>query len=65
MTCDGQNLPRRAPDRDRRRVARLVLIIQSAIKGEPAFSMDLFTEGPSRINPERRASGQRSSAAFI
>jgi phosphate transport system permease protein len=28
------------------------LIIQSAIKGEPAFSMDLFTEGPSRVNPE-------------
>jgi phosphate transport system permease protein len=28
------------------------LIIQSAIKGQPAFSMDLFTEGPSRVNPE-------------
>jgi phosphate transport system permease protein len=28
------------------------VIIQSAIKGSPAFSMDLFTEGPSRVNPE-------------
>jgi phosphate transport system permease protein len=28
------------------------VIIQSAIKGSPAFSMDLFTEGPSRVNPD-------------
>jgi phosphate transport system permease protein len=28
------------------------LIVQSAAKGSPAFSMDLFTEGPSRVNPE-------------
>jgi phosphate transport system permease protein len=30
----------------------LALIVQSVIKGSPAFSMDLFTEGPSRVNPE-------------
>jgi phosphate transport system permease protein len=30
----------------------VALIVQSAIKGSPAFSMDLFTEGPSRVNPE-------------
>ena len=28
------------------------VIIQSVIKGSSAFSMDLFTEGPSRVNPE-------------
>jgi phosphate transport system permease protein len=30
----------------------VALIVQSVIKGSPAFSMDLFTEGPSRVNPE-------------
>jgi phosphate transport system permease protein len=30
----------------------LGVILQSAIKGAPAFSLDLFTEGPSRIDPE-------------
>jgi phosphate transport system permease protein len=28
------------------------VILQSAIKGSPAFGMHLFTEGPSRVNPE-------------
>jgi phosphate transport system permease protein len=28
------------------------VILQSAIKGAPAFSLDLFTEGPSRVNPD-------------
>ena len=28
------------------------LILQSAIKGSPALSTDLFTEGPSEVNPE-------------
>jgi phosphate transport system permease protein len=28
------------------------VILQSAIKGSSAFSTDLFTEGPSRVNPE-------------
>jgi phosphate transport system permease protein len=28
------------------------VIIQSAVKGSPAFSADLFTEGPSRVNPD-------------
>jgi phosphate transport system permease protein len=28
------------------------LIVQSAIKGAPAFGPELFTEGPSRVNPE-------------
>jgi phosphate transport system permease protein len=28
------------------------VILQSAIKGSSAFSMDLFTEGPSRVNPD-------------
>jgi phosphate transport system permease protein len=30
----------------------IALIVQSAIKGGPAFSTDLFTEGPSTVNPE-------------
>jgi phosphate transport system permease protein len=30
----------------------VALIVQSVIKGSPAFSTDLFTEGPSRVNPE-------------
>jgi phosphate transport system permease protein len=30
----------------------VALIVQSMIKGSPAFSTDLFTEGPSRVNPE-------------
>lgn len=30
----------------------LALIVQSAIKGAPAFSLSLLTEGPSTINPE-------------
>ena len=30
----------------------VALIVQSAIKGGPAFSTDLFTEGPSTVNPE-------------
>jgi phosphate transport system permease protein len=30
----------------------VALIVQSVIKGSPAFSMDLFTEGPSRVNPD-------------
>jgi phosphate transport system permease protein len=30
----------------------VAVILQSAIKGSPAFSTDLFTEGPSRVNPE-------------
>lgn len=30
----------------------VALIAQSAIKGGPALSLDLFTEGPSRVNPE-------------
>ncbi len=30
----------------------VALIVQSAIKGAPAFSTDLFTEGPSTVNPE-------------
>jgi phosphate transport system permease protein len=30
----------------------MALIVQSVIKGSPAFSMDLFTEGPSRVNPD-------------
>ena len=30
----------------------VALIVQSAVKGAPAFSTDLFTEGPSRVNPE-------------
>jgi phosphate transport system permease protein len=28
------------------------LIVQSALKGSSALSLDLFTEGPSRVNPE-------------
>jgi len=28
------------------------VIVQSVAKGSPAFSLDLFTEGPSRVNPE-------------
>jgi phosphate transport system permease protein len=32
--------------------ALAAVIVQSVIKGQPAFSMDLFTEGPSRVNPE-------------
>jgi phosphate transport system permease protein len=31
----------------------VALIVQSVIKGSPAFSTDLFTEGPSRVNPEQ------------
>jgi phosphate transport system permease protein len=31
----------------------VALIVQSVIKGSPAFSMDLFTEGPSRVNPDQ------------
>jgi len=30
----------------------VAVIVQSALKGSSAFSMDLFTEGPSRVNPE-------------
>ncbi len=30
----------------------VALIVQSVIKGSPAFSTSLFTEGPSRVNPE-------------
>jgi phosphate transport system permease protein len=30
----------------------IALIVQSAIKGSPAFSTTLFTEGPSTFNPE-------------
>jgi phosphate transport system permease protein len=30
----------------------VALIVQSAIKGAPAFGTDLFTNGPSTINPE-------------
>jgi phosphate transport system permease protein len=30
----------------------IALIVQSVIKGSPAFSTDLFTEGPSRVNPD-------------
>ena len=32
----------------------IALILQSAIKGSPALSTDLFTEGPSEVNPESR-----------
>jgi len=28
------------------------VIVQSVVKGSPAFSTDLLTEGPSRVNPE-------------
>jgi phosphate transport system permease protein len=28
------------------------VIVQSTVKGSPAFSTELFTEGPSRVNPE-------------
>lgn len=30
----------------------IALIVQSAVKGQSAFSTDLFTEGPSEVNPE-------------
>jgi phosphate transport system permease protein len=30
----------------------VALIVQSVIKGSPAFSTTLFTEGPSRVNPD-------------
>jgi phosphate transport system permease protein len=30
----------------------VALIVQSVIKGSPAFSTTLFTDGPSRVNPE-------------
>lgn len=33
-------------------IGLIALIVQSALKGAPAFSMDLFTEGPSIVNPE-------------
>ena len=33
-------------------VALVAVIVQSALKGSSAFSMDLFTEGPSRVNPD-------------
>ena len=33
-------------------IGLVALIVQSAVKGAPAFSADLFTEGPSRVNPE-------------